>query len=86
MITITLAKFRGRPTAEQIQKTPRIIEEGKGKILSAFWTLGRYDAVVTVEWPDEKTAIGTLSKLLDVASSETMVAVPRAEATKLAGY
>ena len=86
MITITLAKFRGRPTAEQIQKTPKVIEEGKGRVLSAYWTLGRFDAVITVEWPDEKIAMGTLSKLLDVASSETMVAVPRAEATKLAGY
>jgi uncharacterized protein with GYD domain len=86
MITITLARFRRRPTQDEIQRTPKTIEAGGGKILSSYWTFGRYDAVLTVEWPDEKAAMGTLSKLLDVAASETLVAIPRQEAIKLAGY
>jgi len=86
MITITLAKFRGRLAAEDVRRTPKTIQQGGGKILSAYWTLGRFDAVLTIEWPDEKAAMGTLSKLLDLASSETMIAIPREEATKLAGY
>jgi len=86
MVTITLAKFRRRLTPKEVRRTPKVIEDGGGKILSAYWTLGRYDAVLTIEWPDEKAAMGTLSKLIDAASSETLVAVPRQEALKLAGY
>jgi len=86
MVTITLAKFRRRLTPEEIERTPKTIQDGGGKVLSAYWTLGRFDAVLTIEWPNEKAAMGTLSKLMDAASSETLVAVPRAEAVKLAGY
>jgi uncharacterized protein with GYD domain len=84
--TITLARFRRRLTAEDVQRTPKIIQEGGGKILSAYWTFGRFDAVITIEWANEKVAMGTLSKLLDVAASETLIAIPREEAVKLAGY
>ncbi|MEK6570595.1 MAG: GYD domain-containing protein [Bacteroidota bacterium] len=86
MITITLVKFRHRPTKEEIEKAPQAIQEAGAKIISSYWTLGRYDAVVTVEAPDERVAMQGLSKLLDAAATETLVAIPREEALKLAGY
>ena len=86
MITITLAKFRRRPTPEELQRPRKAIEAAGGKIISAYWTLGRFDAVFTAEWPDEKAALQASTQLTDVASSETMVAIPREEAVKLAGY
>ena len=86
MITITLVKFRHRPTNEEIEKAPQAIQEAGAKIISSYWTLGRYDAVVTVEAPDERVAMQGLSKLLDAAATETLVAIPREEALKLAGY
>lgn len=86
MTTITLVKFRRRPTKEEIEAAPKAIEAAGGKIVSSYWTLGRYDAIVTVESPDERGAMKALSKLMDVASTETLVAIPRAEAIKLAGY
>lgn len=86
MTTITLAKFRRRPTADELQRPRKIIEAAGGKLISAYWTLGRFDAVFTVEWPDEKAAMKSSTQLTDIASSETMVAIPREEAIKLAGY
>ena len=86
MITVTLAKFRRRPSSDELQRPRKVVEGAGGKILSAYWTFGRFDAVFTCEWPDEKAAMKAISQLLDVASSETMVAIPREEAIKLAGY
>jgi uncharacterized protein with GYD domain len=86
MTTVTLVRFRRRPPAEDLDKPRKIIEEAGGKLLSAYWTLGRFDAVVTVEWPDEKAAMASWSQLMDTAATETLVAIPRAEALKLAGY
>ncbi|MBI1805558.1 MAG: GYD domain-containing protein [Ignavibacteria bacterium] len=86
MTTITLARFRRRPTADELQRPRKVIEGAGGKIVSAYWTLGRFDAVFTVEWPDERAAMKASTQLTDIASSETMVAIPREEAIKLAGY
>ncbi len=86
MITITLVKFRRRPTKKELEAAPKAIQAAGGRILSPYWTLGRYDAVVTVEYPDEKAAMRVWSKLMDTAATETLVAIPRAEAVKLAGY
>ena len=86
MITITLVKFRRRPTKEEVERAPQAVQEAGGKILSSYWTLGRFDAVVTVEAADERVSMKALSQLMDVASTETLVAIPRAEAVKLAGY
>ena len=86
MITVTLVKFRRRPTKQEIEKAPQVIQEAGAKIISSYWTLGRYDAVVTVESQDERVLMRAMSQLMDVASTETLIAVPRAEALKLAGY
>lgn len=53
------------------------------KILGMYWTLGRYDAIVIVEGKDEKTAMKSLIRFGEIASTETLVAVTREEALKL---
>lgn len=83
MIVITLAKFRRKPTKEDVPKLPQFIQGAGGKILSAYWTLGRYDAVVTVEAADEKAAMKALLQFGDFVATETLVAIPRDEAIKL---
>ena len=87
MIFISLGKFRKKPTKEMTAEVTKIVqniakEEGV-KILSFYWTLGRYDTVVTMEAPDEKTAMKTNLRVSDFVSTETMVALSREEAIKL---
>jgi len=55
----------------------------RSKIISIHWTLGRYDAVVITEGPDEKTAMRSILRWGDLLSTETLVAVTREEAMKL---
>lgn len=83
MIFITLSKFRKKPTKEDVAMTPQRIQQAGAKILSAYWTLGRYDAILTVEAPDEKTLMKTLLQFGDLVATETLVAIPRDEATNL---
>ena len=83
---ISLIKFRRRPTKEEVENTPKKIEAAGVKVLSAYWCLGRFDAVVISEAPNVETAMKAFSGVMETASSETMVAIPRAEAVKLAGY
>jgi len=86
LIFITLAKWRKKPTKESVAQSGKlfdqIVKEG-GKILGMYWTLGRYDAVVIIEGRDEKDAMKGLMRWGDLASTETLVAVPREEAIKL---
>lgn len=55
----------------------------EGKALGFYWTLGRYDGVVISESPDEKTHMKHMLGFADLISSETLVAVPAEEASKL---
>ncbi len=36
------------------------VERRGGKLLNIFWTQGRYDLVVTIEAPDDQTAMAAL--------------------------
>jgi uncharacterized protein with GYD domain len=83
---ITLIKFRRRPTKEEVEGAPKRIEAAGVKILSAYWCLGRFDAVIISEAPNVEAVMKGFSSNIDVATSETMVAIPRAVAIKLAGY
>ena len=86
MIFITLGKFRSKPTKEATAKVSesmqRMTQEGI-KFIGFYWTLGRYDTVVIMEAPDEKTAMKANMKVNDIVSTETMIAVTREEAHKL---
>ena len=86
MIFISLGKFRKKPTKEAVAEVNRVREKlakDGVKILSSFWTLGRYDTVVVFEAPDEKTAMKATVGRGDIMATETLVAVPREEALKL---
>jgi len=86
VIFITLCRFRKKPTKESAAEASKLIErsvEEGSKILGVYWTLGRYDAVVISERPDEKAAMKALLRSADKMSTETLVALPREEALKL---
>jgi len=84
MIFVTLHRWRGKITKEAIEKTNKILaSEPRVKVLGFYWTLGRYDSVLIVEGPDEKTAMKMILQAGDYVASESMVAIPREEAIKL---
>jgi uncharacterized protein with GYD domain len=83
---ISLIKFKGKPTKEKIAQNIRCIEKATAKygvkIISIDWTLGRYDSVVIMEAPDEKTALKMSLKRGNCMATETLVAIPAKEARK----
>ena len=83
---VTLIKFRRRPTKEDVENAPKKVEAAGMKVISSYWCLGRFDAVVISEGPNVETAMKAFSNIMEFASSETLVAIPRAEAIRLAGY
>lgn len=84
MIFVVLAKFRGKPTKETVQRTPEILaRNGAKQTLAAFWTFGRYDAVLAFEADDEQAAMKIALDFSAIASTETLIALPREEALKL---
>ena len=86
MIFITLGKFRKKPTKEMFVQMQKLFKESVksgGKILSYYWTLGRYDGIVISEGPDEKAAMNAVLKFADFVSTETLVAVSPEDAAKL---
>jgi len=83
---ITLIRFRRRPTAEEVATTPKKVEAAGVKVTAAYWCLGSYDAVVISEAASAEVVMKGFSTLMDSASSETLVAIPRPDAVKLAGY
>ncbi len=60
----------------------RFKKEG-GTVLHTYWTIGRYDAVITLYAPDERSALKALMRCGDLLSTETMLAIPRAGAVRL---
>lgn len=70
---------------DKIQKGMENAAEQGQKFLSVYWTLGRYDVVITYEAPDEKAAMKGALNFSEFVSTETLVAVPREEAMKLVG-
>ncbi len=83
-IFVILCRWRGKATKEAIERTNKIIaSEPRVKVLAFYWTLGRYDAVIIGEGPDEKTAMKLLLQAGEHAVTETMVAISREEAIKL---
>ena len=84
MIFISLNRFRGKATKENIERTNKVLaSEPKVKVLAFYWTLGRYDSILILEAPNEKTVLKILTQVSDYAATETMVAIPREEAVKL---
>jgi uncharacterized protein with GYD domain len=86
LIFICLVKWKAKMTKETLAQSSKLIEqmvrEGS-KIISMYWTLGRYDAVMITEGTDEKATMKALLRWGDFLSTETLVAVTREEAMKL---
>lgn len=81
-----LIKNKVKPTKEVIAKANKIAEKMSKegiKLISHYWTLGRYDDVVTFEAPDEKAAMKLAFIISDFVKSETLVAISRTEGIKL---
>jgi uncharacterized protein with GYD domain len=86
MIFISLGKFRRKPTkeaTEQVSELMKGMEKEGIKFIGFYWTLGRYDTVVIMEAPDEKTVMKGNMRVGDIVSTETMIALTRPEAHKL---
>ena len=82
-----MGKFRKKPSAEASAGVTKMLEDMKKKgikVVGFYWTLGRYDTVMILEAPNEKEAMKVAIDAADVVATETMVAIPREEATKFA--
>ena len=83
---IALTKFRKKPTKELIKQNLEQMEKERQtgvNVRQIYWTLGRYDAVVIVDAPDEKAVMRSSIARGENMSQETLVAVPAEEARKL---
>jgi uncharacterized protein with GYD domain len=87
MIFISLGKFRKKPTkqmTDEVTKMTKDLAQKEGiRILSFYWTLGRYDTLVIMEAPNEKAAMKMNLMVNDFVSTQTMMGIPREEALKL---
>jgi uncharacterized protein with GYD domain len=78
---ILLVNFRRRITKSDTKKTNAIVAENPDvKVISIDWTLGRYDAILIAEVPDEVTWLKFVQPLSEYVHTETLVAIPREEA------
>ena len=68
---------------ERVKAGLKKSEKVGAKTLSMYFTLGRYDAVLVSDCPDEKTHMKMAMQFGDIASSETMVAIQVEEVEKL---
>jgi uncharacterized protein with GYD domain len=78
--------MRKKPAKETSAQATKMIDEMKKrgiKVLSFYWTLGRYDTVLIFEAPTEKDALKVSIDAAEFVATETMVAFPREEAIKL---
>ena len=86
MIAIVLVKFKksAKEVAEYGNKVLKNIPKHI-KIKASYWTMGRYDAVWIVEVPDEEKLFEWFLKSgrIDIAKTETMVALTREKAMKM---
>jgi uncharacterized protein with GYD domain len=78
---ILLVNFRRRLTKADTKKTNVIVAENpEVKVISIDWTLGRYDAILIAEVPDEVTWLKFVQPLSEYVQTETLVAISREEA------
>jgi uncharacterized protein with GYD domain len=84
---VSLVKWKKKITKASIAQNLKCMKYESAKegikTIDIYWTLGRYDAVVIMEAPDEKAALRMSVRRMDCMSIETMVAIPAVEARKL---
>ena len=82
-----MGKFRKKPSAESSAGVTKMLADMKTRginVIGFYWTLGRYDTVMILDAPDEKEAMKVAIGAADIVATETMVAIPREEATTFA--
>lgn len=83
---VTLIKFRRKLTKEDVDKTDQIIKNNPSvKVREMLWTFGQYDGLMVAEAPDAETYMKFVLQFSEYLSTETLVAVPRDQALKIAG-
>ncbi len=83
---ISLIKFRRKLTREDVDRTDQIIRENPAvKVREMFWTFGAYDGVLIAEAPDHETYLKFIFQFADYLSTETLTAIPRDQALRIAG-
>jgi uncharacterized protein with GYD domain len=83
---VTLIRFRRKLTSEDVDRTDRIIRENPSvKVREMLWTFGRYDGLLIAEAPDPETYMRFVLQFSDYLSTETLTAVPREQALRIAG-
>ena len=86
MFFIALTRWKEKMTRELMARN---LEQAKAderngvRVVSAYWTLGQYNAVITLEAPDEKAALKTALARGDWADVRLLAAVPVQEARLL---
>ena len=89
MIAIVLVKFKksAKEVAEYGNKVMKTVPKNI-KIKASYWTMGRYDAVWIVEAPNEEKLFEWFLKAgrIDIAKTETMVALTREKAMKMLSF
>jgi len=86
LIFINLGRFRKKPSKEEAGDTTKLVQEFKKKgikVLSWYWTLGRYDTVFIFEAASEKEAMKMSTDIAEWVATETLVAIPRQDAVNL---
>ncbi len=78
MLFIALVKFK-KDTGKEIfagnLKDIKSYTKGQIRFLSIYWTLGKYDAIVLFEAPNEEVAMSIAMKRGDRMDIETLVAL-----------
>ncbi|MEM1945954.1 MAG: GYD domain-containing protein [Candidatus Caldarchaeum sp.] len=83
---VTLIKFRRKLSREDVDRTDKIIRENPAvKVREMLWTFGAYDGVLIAEAPDAETYLKFVLNFSDYLSTETLTAIPRDQALKIAG-
>lgn len=84
---VSLIKFKTKPTKKSIEQNIKCIKHETAKegvkCIGYYYTLGRYDAVLIMEAPDEKAVLRASIRRGECMAIETMVAIPAEEARKL---
>jgi len=86
LIFINLGRFRKKPSKEEVGDTAKMLADFKKKgikVLSWYWTLGRYDTVFIFEAASEKEALKMSTDIAEWVATETLVAIPRQDAVNL---
>ncbi|MEM0441255.1 MAG: GYD domain-containing protein [Candidatus Caldarchaeum sp.] len=83
---VTLIKFRRKLTREDVDRTDQIIRNSpQVKVREMLWLFGQYDGLLIAEAPDPETYMRFVLQFADYLATETLVAVPRDKALKIAG-